>query len=210
MDFSLLQPHAHTWLLRDITALKSRWVYYVIMVLDPILRFSWVGIAIYTHNTQHSTVVSFTVALFEVVRRGMWALIRVENEHCANVAQYKASRDVPRPYHFEPAVDEEPRPGTADTAELGATPLVASEGAADEEVVAKPGWAHRTDTTRSFSKILAAAHTQDFEKRRKVEAVPAVDEEEDEPSDEEDDDGAGMVSRGSSGTDNESNSHGAR
>lgn len=100
MDFSLLQPHSRHPLLRDITALKYRWPYYLIMVLDPILRFSWIFYAIFTHNTQHSSIASFLIAFAEVTRRGMWTLLRVENEHCANVKQYKASRDVPLPYHL--------------------------------------------------------------------------------------------------------------
>ncbi|KAK4239674.1 hypothetical protein C8A03DRAFT_32275 [Achaetomium macrosporum] len=101
MDFSVLQGNARHKLLRDITALRPVWVYYLIMVIDPILRFSWIFYAIFTHDTQHSTIVSFMVSLAEVVRRGMWTLLRVENEHCANVAQYKASRDTPLPYHLE-------------------------------------------------------------------------------------------------------------
>ncbi|EFX00183.1 signal transduction protein [Grosmannia clavigera kw1407] len=100
MDFSLLQAESRYFLLRDITALKHRWVYYVIMFIDPILRFSWIFYAIFTHDSQHNTIVSFMVSFAEVTRRGMWALLRVENEHCGNVAQYKASRDVPLPYHL--------------------------------------------------------------------------------------------------------------
>lgn len=101
MDFSLLQAGARQKLLRNITAIRPVWIYYVIMVVDPILRFSWIFYAIFTHDTQHSTVVSFLVAFTEVTRRGMWTLLRVENEHCGNVAQYKASRDTPLPYHLE-------------------------------------------------------------------------------------------------------------
>ncbi|KAL2128769.1 hypothetical protein VTI74DRAFT_8675 [Chaetomium olivicolor] len=101
MDFSLLQANARQKLLRDITALRPVWIYYLIMTVDPILRFSWIFYAIFTHNTQHSTIVSFMVSFSEVLRRGMWTLLRVENEHCANVAQYKASRDTPLPYHLE-------------------------------------------------------------------------------------------------------------
>src|SRR5687767_7449108 len=102
MDFSLMQAQSRYRGLRDILALKQRWAYYTIMVVDPILRFSWIFYAIFTHNTQHSTVMSFVVSLMEVARRGLWALFRVENEHCANVSQYKASRDVPLPYRIEP------------------------------------------------------------------------------------------------------------
>jgi hypothetical protein len=101
MDFSLLQANARIRLLRNITALRPVWIYYLIMVVDPILRFSWIFFAIFTHDSQHSTIVSFMVSLAEVIRRGLWTLLRVENEHCANVAQYKASRDTPLPYLLE-------------------------------------------------------------------------------------------------------------
>lgn len=104
MDFSLLQPHSHHPFLRDVTALKSRWPYYLIMTLDPILRFNWIFYALFTHDTQHSSIASFLIAFSEVTRRGMWTLLRVENEHCTNVKQYKASRDVPLPYHLDDAV----------------------------------------------------------------------------------------------------------
>ena len=101
MDFSLLQANARRKLLREITAIQPVSTYYVIMVVDPLLRFTWIFYAIFTHDTQHSTIVSFMVAFAEVFRRGIWALLRVENEHCGNVAQYKASRDTPLPYAIE-------------------------------------------------------------------------------------------------------------
>ncbi|KAK3986315.1 EXS family-domain-containing protein [Cladorrhinum sp. PSN332] len=103
MDFSLLQANARKKLLREITAIQPVSTYYIIMVVDPILRFSWIFYAIFTHNTQHSTIVTFMVAFAEVFRRGIWALLRVENEHCGNVAQYKASRDTPLPYVIQPS-----------------------------------------------------------------------------------------------------------
>lgn len=71
MDFSLLQAHSSHFCLRDILALKRRWPYYGIMVLDPVLRFAWIFYAIFTHDLQHSTIVSFVVSLMEVLRRGM-------------------------------------------------------------------------------------------------------------------------------------------
>ncbi|CAM1508152.1 Fc.00g050000.m01.CDS01 [Cosmosporella sp. VM-42] len=176
MDFSLLQPQSRHFCLRDILALKSRWPYYFIMVIDPILRFAWIFYAIFTHNTQHSTIVSFMVAFMEVTRRGMWAQFRVENEHCANVSQYKASRDVPLPYRIEPLIQQagstDGLPESRDS-EVGRTeetnrPTASSTGvaAAEEGTVRR-----RADTSasvkRNFSKILAEAHKQDFEKRRK-------------------------------------------
>ena len=208
MDFSLLQPQSRHPFLRDILALHRPWMYYTIMVLDPILRFSWIFYAIFTHNTQHSTVVSFFVAFAEVTRRGMWVLFRVENEHCANVAQYRASRDVPLPYQLEPIVQRpsleavstkeettpptgpaapgtpsvgrssgiEVAPGAGRRPSIGATP--ASTAALEEAEAGESGTVvrrRRADTAgrKSIAKIMAEAHKQDFEKKRKPAAEAA-------------------------------------
>lgn len=172
MDFSLLQPQSRHFCLRDILALKSRWPYYVIMVLDPILRFAWVFYPIFTHDTQHSTTISFVVSLLEIIRRGMWALFRVENEHCANVSQYKASRDVPLPYRIEPLMDRasaESSPVMA-TEEQRRRHELAQSTASSTAVASSLGALRRradTSSARTFSKILAEAHKQDFQKKRK-------------------------------------------
>jgi len=96
------------------------------MILDPILRFNWIFYAIYAaHELQHSAILSFFIALSEIVRRGIWVLFRVENEHCTNVSHFRAQRDVPLPYHLNDAADsaellrqEEVRQGTAATKSL--------------------------------------------------------------------------------------------
>lgn len=253
MDFSLLQSHAHHRYLRDITALKSRWPYYLIMIIDPILRFNWIFYAIFTHDTQHSSIASFLIAFSEVTRRGMWTLLRVENEHCSNVAQYKASRDVPLPYQLDTDVESptrlsiEPNGGAGGKQqqddELVASPskaavswtgdvlrrvhsgkstgvevpgsasarrAAAGAGGADggpstaEEGGQAPGEEaqgmrrrQRADTIgrRSITRILADAHKQDFEKKRKPAdqgragqlAGPDEAEEEEEFDEDEDD-----------------------
>lgn len=229
MDFSLLQPNARVPLLRDILALKTRWVYYVIMVVDCLLRFSWIFYAIFTHNRQHSTLVSFLVALAEAFRRGIWTLLRVENEHCSNVAVYKAYRDLPLPYRLpsvldRPSEDEEEEEEEETPTEVeGVTLSGAGErrrrpgeeaeatgvqyGMPDEEAAVDAGGVERSEPmaaalrrrktseqvkpVQSFSRILADAHLQDFEKRRKP--ADQVGEEFDArgqrntPSDDEDD-----------------------
>jgi xenotropic and polytropic retrovirus receptor 1 len=222
MDFSLVQPHARHRFLRDITALKSRWPYYLIMILDPILRFNWIFYPIFTHDTQHSSIASFLIGFAEVTRRGMWTLLRVENEHCSNVAQYKASRDVPLPYHLDTgipaltsarvssdstadnqqqeqqqddgddefgprtrvatwtgAIENQPPSGATSTGidvpgpASGARPGLSSAATMAEEG-RTPGedssrLRRRADTVgkRSIVRILAEAHKQDFEKKRK-------------------------------------------
>ena len=192
MDFSLLQTQSRHTALRDILALKHRWVYYVIMVIDPILRFSWIFYAIFTHDLQHSTIVSFLVSFTEVFRRGIWSLLRVENEHCANVAQYKASREVPLPYRIEPLLEHDstesspmlapqgerpserpqqpPRPPTAaerpGTYDSGSSTAVAAGGPPSGSLRRRADQ-ESPRIARGFSRIMAEAHKQDFEKKRK-------------------------------------------
>lgn len=256
MDFSLLQPHSPHPLLRDVTALKYRWPYYLVMTLDPLLRFTWIFYAIFTHDAQHSSIASFLIGFAEVTRRGMWTLLRVENEHCANVKQYKASRDVPLPYHLEAAADSTSGQdalagrlsvGDGDDGDLVRIPSaarVSSAGAAvaptrsgrstgvelpptgrrtqqqqhspagsftaagaelEEEAGRTPGEEsfrmrrRRADTIgkKSIRAVLADAHKQDFEKKRKPEAgggaraggasrVGDVEEDDDDDDDDED------------------------
>jgi hypothetical protein len=183
MDWSLLQPHASRKYLRDVRGFKNQYWYYTAMVLDPLLRFNWIFYAIYTQDVQHSTIVSFLVSFAEVTRRGMWTLFRVENEHCANVAHFKASRDVPLPYTLpsESAEDfqrsqeaaelrQEAGQSTATSPEIGRRR--AGTGAQLEAQNSRNSLRQRP--TRTLTSIVAEAHTQDFEKKRK----PATGEDE--------------------------------
>ena len=90
----------HPLLRQTIVYRKHVWFYYVAMVLDPILRFNWIFYAIYTEDLQHSTLVAFFVAFSEVLRRGMWTLLRVENEQSTNIVKERASRDIELPYEI--------------------------------------------------------------------------------------------------------------
>ncbi|KAK5662972.1 hypothetical protein OQA88_6384 [Cercophora sp. LCS_1] len=218
MDFSLLQSHARRPWLRDITALKQVWIYYAIGGIDPVLRFSWIFYAIFTHNSQHSTAMSFFVAFSEVLRRGMWTLLRVENEHCANVAQYKASRDTPLPYHLETSPeqtgDEAPttqgeqtaspssvaismgttrtRPGGSVRIPTATDARPSPAGGPQPEEGRGTFSRTRSDTLgkRSILQAMAEAHKQDFEKRKPAGEVQAtrLDDEEERSGDEEEED----------------------
>lgn len=175
MDWSLFQPQAKKRFLRDIRGFKNPNWYYFAMLIDPILRFNWIFYAIYTHDLQHNTICSFLVALSEVTRRGMWTAFRVENEHSSNVARFKASRDVPLPYELETEsqvslpVAQEAATGQPDTlppTTPSAIPQSRSRTSAVDSQDAETTSLHRRPT-RTFTSILANAHTQDFEKKRK-------------------------------------------
>ena len=106
-DWSLGDPHAKHPFLRKELGYKKVWWYYTAMVIDPILRNNWVLYTIIPLQLQHSAVTSFCVSLTEILRRGMWSVFRVENEHCTNVGRFRASRDVPLPYSLPPEEEEE-------------------------------------------------------------------------------------------------------
>jgi len=118
----------------------------------------------------------------------MWALFRVENEHCGNVAQYKASRDVPLPYELrrEPLsertsmediskrsdeglpsedADRQPTatysPGRPDT-----QPSTFSTAPAEESGLRRRRKSELAGG-KSIRGIMANAHRQDFEKKRR-------------------------------------------
>lgn len=109
----LLDFESKNFLLRDTLAFKKKWYYYAAMPLDVIGRFNWIFYAIFTHDVGHASVVSFFVSFSEICRRGMWAIFRVENEHCTNVNRSRAIRDVPLPYVIhestEHLIDKSPK-----------------------------------------------------------------------------------------------------
>jgi hypothetical protein len=177
MDWSLGNPYSKHPLLREVLAFRKAWIYYAAMVIDVVIRFNWIFYAIFSHEIQHSALLSFVVSFTEVCRRGIWSIFRVENEHCTNVLLFRASRDVPLPYEASafvrpaPAVDggespedmqlwEQPNP---------ATPFLPPD---DIEHGAPSGSSLRARHRQPSAGIvrvgaaLASAHAQDFQRRR--------------------------------------------
>lgn len=199
MDWSLLNYYAPYPFLRKNLGYKYPAMYYAAMALDPILRFNWIFYAIYTEDLQHSTLVSFFVGFSEVVRRGIWTLFRVENEHCTNVGRFRASRDVPLPYEIgppsptssqeqhlppsdDPALLDRVSPQTsygaalplpaADTADTSSSRLEAQTSAGSLRRRAPPN----TPISRGIARVgtfITEAHAQDFERRRRPDPVEA-------------------------------------
>ena len=71
-------PSAPHPFLRETLGLRQVWFYYLMMVLDPILRFSWIFYPIYIADVQHSAFMAFGIAIGEVCRRGLWSILRLE------------------------------------------------------------------------------------------------------------------------------------
>ena len=143
---------------------KHKWVYYSAMAEDVVLRFLWLGYVIFPHDLQiqHSSLISFMIALLEVVRRGIWVIFRVENEHCTNVARYRATKQTELPYPETEAQIDGGAPGT--------------QPDSDSPVV---------NALKRVGSTVLAAHSQDYERRR----PKAVEEQEEEDDDDSDGDG---------------------
>ncbi|GAB1215720.1 hypothetical protein ATERTT37_004914 [Aspergillus terreus] len=206
MDWSLGNPYAKHPLLRDALAFRKAWVYYAAMVIDVVVRFNWIFYAIFAHDIQHSAVLSFVVSLSEICRRGIWTIFRVENEHCTNVLLFRASRDVPLPYaisepHMEPeypVADVQLQDQQAPTPQATAVDI-------EHGTPPTPGASLRARGLSRVGNIMAAAHAQDFQRRKQpgqingaVAQMPT-----DTPDDSSDDDDDTGVPRGySSDTNN--------
>ncbi|KAJ5495326.1 hypothetical protein N7539_000442 [Penicillium diatomitis] len=176
MDWSLGDPYAKHVLLRDELAFRYVWIYYGAIVLDIVVRFNWIFYAIFSHDIQHSALLSFFVALSEVLRRGVWSILRVENEHCANVTKFHASREPKLPYKFEipqraressRASDVQLQEQPAPTLIMPVIDVETGVGTPETSTIRPripPGT--RSGSLRRFSFRAGTAHTQDFERRQ--------------------------------------------
>ncbi|KAJ2684438.1 Xenotropic and polytropic retrovirus receptor 1, partial [Coemansia spiralis] len=103
-DWGLFEADSKYRFLRSELKLSRVWIYYAAMVLDVTLRFVWIMQISPTFfsfgHSVHRTTLSFIAALLEVVRRAIWNYFRVENEHVSNCGQFRATNDIPLPFHF--------------------------------------------------------------------------------------------------------------
>lgn len=139
MDWSLGDPEAKNRYLRKTLAYRDHaWWYYGAMIIDPILRFNWIFYIVIPLGSQHSTIVSFLIALSEVFRRGVWTLFRVENEHCSNIRNEKASKDLPLPYKLRDDYLEEEDVEHSDSTADGEDFIRDTTGTMDVDAKRKP------------------------------------------------------------------------
>lgn len=141
----------------------------------------------------------------------MWTVFRVENEHCTNVHLFRALRDVPLPYKV-PSPPGAPGFGICEEAlplqeQAPPIPAATATGAADPESATLPTAtpslrARRPSIAGTITRVgnmMATAHSQDFQRKRRSDPVsgePAEPETPlDESTDEEEDDGLQTPSR---------------
>lgn len=78
------------------------YAYYLAMVTNVILRFSWVFLI--SPNQwllfQDSEVLVFLLACLEIFRRFLWSIFRMENEMSNNIGEFRVTRDIPLPFDY--------------------------------------------------------------------------------------------------------------
>ncbi|KAF3329002.1 phosphate transporter PHO1-3 [Carex littledalei] len=99
-DWGLLQANSKNPWLRNDLILKRKFVYYLSMGLNLVLRLAWLQTVIHPNlGSLDSRVSIFFLAALEVIRRGHWNFYRLENEHLNNAGKFRAVKTVPLPFH---------------------------------------------------------------------------------------------------------------
>ena len=99
--------------LRGRRMITKKRYYYIAIVVDLFLRFFWAYTLIpYSANRNAFTVLGMYVAPFaavaEILRRTMWSVLRLENEHVNNTAGYRKYKHIPLHYPLPDSKSKKP------------------------------------------------------------------------------------------------------
>ncbi|CAL5421485.1 unnamed protein product [Camellia sinensis] len=99
-DWGLLQFHSNNPWLRNELMLRRKFIYYISMGLNLVLRLAWLQTVLhYNFGSVDYRVTGLFLAALEVIRRGHWNFYRLENEHLNNAGKFRAVKIVPLPFH---------------------------------------------------------------------------------------------------------------
>ncbi|RDY07085.1 Phosphate transporter PHO1-like 10, partial [Mucuna pruriens] len=100
-DWGLLRRHSKNPYLRDKLIVQRKSVYFIAMVLDIVLRISWMQLVFEMDwSPLHKVAMMTVTSCLEIIRRGIWNFFRLENEHLNNVGKYRAFKSVPHPFSY--------------------------------------------------------------------------------------------------------------
>ncbi|KAI3389955.1 hypothetical protein SNEBB_008008 [Seison nebaliae] len=98
MDWGLLDTNQKdNTFLREQIVYEYKSYYYISIVGDLILRFSWISqmpFYFLSYNYMNKDVLDTILILLEVTRRFVWNFFRLENEHLNNCGMFRAVRDI--------------------------------------------------------------------------------------------------------------------
>ena len=133
------------------------------MVWDVLIRFQWIVYALAPQNIQQSAKTSFILAITEVLRRFIWVILRVENEHVANVHLFKVTGESPLPY----PIREKSNKMTPDKHNVSSSSLSLFEANLEEPSTAYKSYLRRNSSALfTIAKSVPWAHTTDFQRPR--------------------------------------------
>ncbi|KAH3757218.1 xenotropic and polytropic retrovirus receptor 1 [Pelomyxa schiedti] len=100
-DWGLGRRFSKNKFLRDVLMYERKWIYYTASVVNLILRLSWtltispeaIGVGSIIDLELFRTI----LACLEILRRGVWNIFRVENEHITNCTLCRATKDFKMP-----------------------------------------------------------------------------------------------------------------
>ncbi|KAF8567791.1 hypothetical protein P879_01421 [Paragonimus westermani] len=95
MDWGLMECDSPNKLLREETVYHHRAYYYVAIIEDLVIRYSWaIRIGIEETVTTPPELLSSVFLTAEIIRRFIWNFFRLENEHLNNCGEFRAVRDI--------------------------------------------------------------------------------------------------------------------
>ncbi|XP_074301045.1 phosphate transporter PHO1 homolog 10-like [Silene latifolia] len=108
LDWGLLRRNSKNFYLRDKLLVSHKSVYYIAMVINVLLRATWLQYVLeFNVRGLRKSAFSTTISCLEIIRRGMWNFFRLENEHLNNVGKFRAFRSVPLPFHYHDETDND-------------------------------------------------------------------------------------------------------
>ncbi|KAL9226185.1 hypothetical protein vseg_002026 [Gypsophila vaccaria] len=108
VDWGLLRRNSKNFYLRDRLLVSHKSVYYIAMVINVLLRVTWLQYVLeFSVHGLRKTAFSTTISCLEIIRRGMWNFFRLENEHLNNVGKFRAFRSVPLPFNYRDQTDDD-------------------------------------------------------------------------------------------------------
>jgi xenotropic and polytropic retrovirus receptor 1 len=104
MDWGLLSWDPQCRLLRRRRMFRFTWFYYTCIAVNTVLRGAWVltvSPETFHLDGMRKDLLLALVGALEVVRRGLWNIIRIEFEHVGNLEHFRSIEEVPLPYEEE-------------------------------------------------------------------------------------------------------------
>lgn len=103
MDFGFLQKNSKNFLLRDRLYYPKKIFYYLVIVLNSVLRFTWTLTLSPDafKNILYKTVITTILGILETFRRSVWNYIRVELENLKYETEYSSVEGFELPFNVD-------------------------------------------------------------------------------------------------------------